>query len=693
MVEVHNAARLAQARQILKTESSNLNDLIKATKQLYAAEQPYESRQAEDRARKLALERTRLLLAKERIDSDEGKALAKQLKGINEHGYARHILSRVRDQDPRDLKTAQQLALSTYKDEELPPDERLSDGLKILEEIGLRRPDLNDPETLGQGGAIYKRRWERSGQIDDLHASLHFYRKGWNENKPDDMGYCGVNAAYILDLLAHRARVAAARTKIQAHEADVIAAEARKLREEMKSVLPELADEKARKARELDEPDRNPAKQWWYLVTMAEVTFGLEEWEAASSWLASAREVDHDEWESQTTTKQLVSVARMRGFLPPRGNTSPAEWEAPWRALHALLGDDAFAAFDSYRGKVGLALSGGGFRASLFHLGVLARLAECDALRCVEVLSTVSGGSIVGAHYYLVIRDRLQTKSDRQLTREEYLAVVRDVMEHFCRGVRKNLRARALSNLWANLKMLLTRSYGRSNRMGELYEKYLYDSVADGHTPKTLRKLCDVLIHPLLRDQSTAPERDKGFKPKFSNWRRKAKAPILLLNTTSLNSGHNWHFTATWMGEPPGLTGQEVDMNERYRRLYYWQAPTEELRNYPLGYAVAASAGVPALFDPLVLSGLYPDRTVRLVDGGVHDNQGVAGLLDEGCNLILCSDASGQMDDQHAPASGVLSVFYRSDSIFQDRLRETQYQDLAARERSHALQGLFFIHL
>ena len=30
-------------------------------------------------------------------------------------------------------------------------------------------------------------------------------------------------------------------------------------------------------------------------------------------------------------------------------------------------------------GKVGLALSGGGFRASLFHLGVLARLAELDA--------------------------------------------------------------------------------------------------------------------------------------------------------------------------------------------------------------------------------------------------------------------------------------------------------------------------
>ena len=37
-----------------------------------------------------------------------------------------------------------------------------------------------------------------------------------------------------------------------------------------------------------------------------------------------------------------------------------------------------------FLGKVGLGLSGGGFRASLFHIGVLARLAELDILRHVE---------------------------------------------------------------------------------------------------------------------------------------------------------------------------------------------------------------------------------------------------------------------------------------------------------------------
>ena len=674
----------ARAQELLNAGSPDIVELLRTAKRLYIAEEPVVSRDLMRRAREAARAQAEAMLASLSIDAAAGKGLAKLLTGLNEHAHARRILSRVCEREPKDIGAAQQLALSIYKDEELPPDSRFADALLILDGIGLRAPACDDPETLGQGGAIYKRNWERGGQVEDLYTSLHFYRKGWQSNPRRDMGYCGVNAVFILDMIAHQARIAAAEEKAVASHADGLDEQARSMRMEMLNMLPAFAAD-----------DAGTRGEYWYLVTMAEITFGLGQWDAAGGWLAQARQAEHDEWERQTTAKQLVAIARMRGILPPAAGKVPADWDQPWRALHALLGEDAVAAFDSYRGKVGLALSGGGFRASLFHLGVLARLAECDALRSVEVLSTVSGGSIVGAHYYLALRHRLRTKTDDELGRDVYLAIVREVMDQFCAGVRQNLRVRALSNLWTNIKMLLTRTYGRSNRMGELYEKYLYAAVPDGHAPGTLRKLCDLLIHPLLHRGSggASDERDEGFKPRFSNWRRKAKVPILLLNATSLNSGHNWHFTASWMGEPPGLTGQEVDMNERYRRLYYWQAPTEDLQNYPLGYAVAASAGVPALFDPLVLDGLYPGRTVRLVDGGVHDNQGVAGLLDEGCNLILCSDASGQMDDQESPASGVLSVFFRSNSILQDRLREAQYQDLAWRAQSHALQGFFFIHL
>ncbi len=44
--------------------------------------------------------------------------------------------------------------------------------------------------------------------------------------------------------------------------------------------------------------------------------------------------------------------------------------------------------------KIGMALSGGGFRATVFHLGVLARLARETRLEEVSFVSTVSGGSL-----------------------------------------------------------------------------------------------------------------------------------------------------------------------------------------------------------------------------------------------------------------------------------------------------------
>ena len=51
--------------------------------------------------------------------------------------------------------------------------------------------------------------------------------------------------------------------------------------------------------------------------------------------------------------------------------------------------------------KIGLALSGGGYRAAVFHLGVLRKLNKLNILSKINILSTVSGGSIIGAYYLL----------------------------------------------------------------------------------------------------------------------------------------------------------------------------------------------------------------------------------------------------------------------------------------------------
>src|SRR5690349_9268803 len=51
--------------------------------------------------------------------------------------------------------------------------------------------------------------------------------------------------------------------------------------------------------------------------------------------------------------------------------------------------------------RLGLALSGGGFRASLYHLGLLRFLRDAGILAHVTHITAVSGGSIMAAHLAL----------------------------------------------------------------------------------------------------------------------------------------------------------------------------------------------------------------------------------------------------------------------------------------------------
>jgi hypothetical protein len=234
--------------------------------------------------------------------------------------------------------------------------------------------------------------------------------------------------------------------------------------------------------------------------------------------------------------------------------------------------------------------------------------------------------------------------------------------------------------------MIFSKHYSRTQRAGELYEKEIFSRVHDGEEdePRWLNKL-----------KVTPKDEHHDFSPKLHNWRRQAKVPILILNATALNTGHNWQFTASWMGEPPAGIDSKIDGNDRLRRLYYDDAPDKPVnhKEVRLGHAVAASACVPGLFEPLVLAELYPGMTVRLVDGGVHDNQGISGLLEQDCTTLLISDGSGQMDTKENPSGGPLAVPLRANNILMARVREAEYHEVDARRRSSLLRGLMYVHL
>jgi len=335
--------------------------------------------------------------------------------------------------------------------------------------------------------------------------------------------------------------------------------------------------------------------------------------------------------------------------------------------------------------KLGLALSGGGHRAAFFHIGVLARLAELGLLRPVQVISTVSGGSIVGALYYLHVKNLLESKTDAEIADGDYVELVRAVEQEYREAAASNVRGSGWANVLENFRMALP-TYSRTDRVGALYEQRFY-AKAWGGRPKRGGRIA-------MRDLLIEPKGHEGaFDPDVENPRRRAPVPILLLEATTLNTGHNWRFEAMYMGEPPrqGTTDQsareDVDKNTILQRTKWADLPAA-CRDFPLGGAVASSACFPGGFPPMLVPGVFDDLTVELVDGGVHDNQGVEGLADRGCSHWIISDGSGQMPDVVKPSTRLPAVLGRVISIYGDAEREQRLLQLLREGASVA-----FMHL
>jgi predicted acylesterase/phospholipase RssA len=121
--------------------------------------------------------------------------------------------------------------------------------------------------------------------------------------------------------------------------------------------------------------------------------------------------------------------------------------------------------------KLGLALSGGGFRASLYHLGLLRFLRDAGVLSQVTHITSVSGGSIMAAHLALNWGRYTGGANEFDAAASELLDFVRlDVRNRIVRRFPLAMPLRGP-------RRLLGRSNRQLTRTGLLeyhYEKYLY---------------------------------------------------------------------------------------------------------------------------------------------------------------------------------------------------------------------------
>ena len=120
--------------------------------------------------------------------------------------------------------------------------------------------------------------------------------------------------------------------------------------------------------------------------------------------------------------------------------------------------------------KIALALSGGGFRATVFHLGVLARLAHEKRLEEVKFLSTVSGGSLcIGLVFAL--NNNQWPASENYL--QEILPETRRLITSF--DLQRSMIIRALTSFWEifetradDLSALMQKHWGMTASLRDL---------------------------------------------------------------------------------------------------------------------------------------------------------------------------------------------------------------------------------
>jgi predicted acylesterase/phospholipase RssA len=225
---------------------------------------------------------------------------------------------------------------------------------------------------------------------------------------------------------------------------------------------------------------------------------------------------------------------------------------------------------------VALALSGGGYRASYFHLGVLRKLHELDLLNRVGVISSVSGGSIVAGSY-----------AQSLLNNEEFAA--------FFRRTEKFLRENTLD--WPALasEFILKSSAALEADLGELYTR------SDGK----LTRLSDL---------------------------KQLEAPRFVFNATAVHSGRGWRFLSKGLAEEWELSqGHEAAFHvavDRYRCDVTLAKAVTASAAFPLFSAVTVDGddiSTDPDAEPRKFSGL-PDP-LCLSDGGVIDNTGMTSIL------------------------------------------------------------------
>jgi len=541
-----------------------------------------------------------------------------------------------------------------YQDLKLPTKVRFSKALDILK---VKCNEKNN-ETLRLKGAIYKRKYQHSKDVRDLYDAINCYENAAKDTM-EDMGYGAGNVVYLYNLLLKELNG--------------------KLPSDIKKQYLKQSEEIAKNALDtLENKVKESDLASWHYASKSALHLGIGKFAESKEALQAYKDksctaIDRDQ---AITLKQTIELFDV---LPYEKNEEDLE------NILSIYGNAKGMICSVRKGKIGLALSGGGFRASLFHIGTLLRLAELDILRNVQVISTVSGGSIIGMYYYLGVKKLLESQNNDEISKQDYIDLVLRIKKNFSKAIREN-----------NIRMLAFQKKLNQNlteKLGELYQEKLYDPIFEDDT--LIKNMSELKIKPKI-DGTNQSE----FIPQFHNFELKNKVPHIIVNATLLNNGHNWQFTAEGMGENPYMVDESLETNTLYAFEYYKKIDGLSKDDYldkdiSIAKAIASSSAVPVLFDPIELKDFDYEKpdVLRLSDGGLYDNLGLSSLLADECTHIIVSDGSKQLQTDKDPSIFRLDVSRKTTDVLMHRTRDGEYKMAKSLNERGVVEKLDIIHL
>ena len=290
------------------------------------------------------------------------------------------------------------------------------------------------------------------------------------------------------------------------------------------------------------------------------------------------------------------------------------------------------AAGETGRSGHALCLSGGGYRAALFHLGALRRLNECGVLGHLDLISSVSGGSILAAHLARVVKP--WPVADAVFP--EWESRVAAPFRAFCRcDIRTPALFRSLLHPWRFMRHGLDPA-----GLEAAYFRLLNpDSLPDlPETPRFVFCATELLTATLWRF-----ERDM-----IRSWR-----------------------TSNLKPQAGDTIARAVAASSCFPPLFAPMQPTMEQDRIP----------------DLVIAGRepLPASHLRLTDGGLYDNLGIEPAIKRH-KVMFVSDGGAPFD--FAPSDGLLRHSKRYFEVLTRQVANLRWQEFfALRSRNEILGG------